>query len=76
MGALIVDLAKALAWPAAAVALAVILYRPLSRLFEGLGARATKLSVFKIELELAAPASASSSPLTQRHQESRACAGG
>ncbi len=58
----IVELVKALAWPVAAASTAIAFYQPLSHLFEALGTRATKFSVFKIEIELASAATPSASP--------------
>jgi hypothetical protein len=51
-----VELAKALAWPAAAVVIAILLYRPLNIFVRAIGSRITKLSLFKVELELLAAA--------------------
>jgi hypothetical protein len=62
MGDGVIELVKALAWPVAAAAISIAFYEPLSRLFEALGARATKLSVFKIEIELSSGARPSASP--------------
>lgn len=56
MTQIMVDLVKALAWPAVALIAALAFYRPLSRLFEAIGARATKLSLFKVEVELVSSA--------------------
>jgi hypothetical protein len=52
------DLAKGVAWPVASVLIALLLYRPLSGFVTALGGRITKLSLFKVELELK-PAEAS-----------------
>jgi len=58
----LVELVKAIAWPVAAVFAAVIFYRPIYRFLEAIGTRATKLSVFKVEVELLAGARPSASP--------------
>jgi hypothetical protein len=63
-----VELVKALAWPVSALSAAVIFYRPICQFLEAIGARATKLSVFKVEVELIA--GARSSAVTGRYQES------
>ena len=47
-----VELAKALPWPIAAIVIAALLYRPFARFITALGGRITKLSLFKVELEL------------------------
>ncbi len=58
-----VAVVSALAWPVAAIIVAVAFRRPLGDFFRGLATRVTKLSVFKVELELAAAPSAGASPL-------------
>lgn len=59
-----VALVSALAWPVAAIIMAVAFRRPLGDFLRGLATRVTKLSVFKVELELAAAVpSAAVSPL-------------
>jgi hypothetical protein len=52
------ELIKALSWPVASVLIAILLYRPLTDFVTALGGRITKLSLFKVELELK-PAEAS-----------------
>ena len=46
------ELAKGLPWPIAAVVIAVLLYKPLTGFINVVGGRITKLSLFKVELEL------------------------
>lgn len=58
----IVELVKALAWPVSTFLIALTFYEPLGRLLEALGSRATKLSLFKIEVELASAASPNATP--------------
>ncbi len=55
--------ASALAWPIAAVAIALAFREPLSQFLSGLSGRVTKLSAFKVELELATAPAAGSGPL-------------
>lgn len=55
--------AGALAWPIAAFAIALAFRKPLSAFLNGLSGRVTKLSAFKVELELAAAPSAAAGPL-------------
>jgi hypothetical protein len=58
------ELVKGLSWPVASVLIALLLYRPLTRFVTALGGRITKLSLFKVELELKpAEASQASTPL-------------
>jgi hypothetical protein len=59
----IVELAKALAWPLVAGAIALFLREPVRDFVTALGTRVTKLSVFKVELELVPAATAASGPL-------------
>lgn len=59
----VVELAKALAWPIVALALAAIFRRPITVFFSALGSRITKLSLFKVELELLPATPATVSPL-------------
>ncbi|HMJ92833.1 MAG TPA: hypothetical protein VK472_01905 [Allosphingosinicella sp.] len=61
-GATIVELVGVLAWPVAALIIAALFRRPLSALVTALGGRITKLSLFKVELELV-PAEAATAPL-------------
>jgi hypothetical protein len=58
-----VGLAGALAWPIAAIAIALAFRKPLSQFLSGLSGRVTKLSAFKVELELATAPSAAAGPL-------------
>jgi len=59
----VADLARALAWPLTALAIAVIFRKPLSQFVSAIGGRANKLSVFKIEVELASASAPTSAPL-------------
>ena len=59
----LVDLIKALAWPAAALIMAQLFRRPLTAFLGAIGGRITKLSLFKVELELVQARSATSTPL-------------
>lgn len=58
-----VGLASALAWPIAAIAIALAFRNPLGSFLSGLAGRVTKLSAFKVELELTAAPAAATSPL-------------
>ena len=58
-----VGFASALAWPIAAIAIALAFRKPLSQFLNGLAGRVTKLSAFKMELELATAPSAAQGPL-------------
>jgi hypothetical protein len=58
-----VAVVNALAWPVAAIVMALAFRRPLGDFLSGLAGRVTKLSVFKVELELTATPSAAVSPL-------------
>ena len=58
-----VALVVALAWPAAVIVVALTFRRSLGDFLRGLATRVTKLSAFKVELELAAVPSAAASPL-------------
>jgi hypothetical protein len=57
------SLVNALAWPVAAIVMALVFRRPLGDFLGGLATRVTKLSAFKVELELAAVPSAAVIPL-------------
>jgi len=57
-----VEFVKALAWPVCVIIIAFYFHRPLGRLLEALGSRATKLSVFKVGVELAAAAPPHTTP--------------
>ena len=48
-----VELVKALAWPVTIIFGLAVLYSPLSHLIRTIAQRATKFSLFKVELELA-----------------------
>jgi len=58
-----VGLISALAWPIAAIAIALAFRRSLGEFLSGLAGRVTKLSAFKVELELATAPSAATGPL-------------
>lgn len=58
-----VGLISALAWPIAAIAIALTFRNPLGSFLSGLAGRVTKLSAFQVELELTAAPSAATSPL-------------
>lgn len=51
-----VELVTALAWPVVALLIAALYRRPISGFVRALGARITKLSLFKVEIELATSA--------------------
>jgi hypothetical protein len=59
----IVELARALAWPLVAGAIVLFLREPLRAFVAALGTRVTKLSIFKVELELVPAATAADGPL-------------
>jgi len=63
INSLTVELAKALAWPAVALFIAVIFRRPISLFVNAIGGRITKFSLFKVELELVPATAATSTPL-------------
>ena len=58
-----VELVKALAWPVVALLLAAGFRRPITQFLGALGSRITKLSLFKVELELVPAAAATVTPL-------------
>src|SRR5258708_35343640 len=58
-----VELVKALAWPVVALLIAGIFRRPAARFVSALGSRITKLSLFKVELELVPASAATATPL-------------
>jgi hypothetical protein len=58
-----VALASAAAWPIAAIVIALAFRKPLGQFLSGLSGRVTKLSAFKVELELASAPSAAAGPL-------------
>jgi hypothetical protein len=58
-----VELVKALAWPVIALLIAVIFRQPLGQFLGTLGNRVSKLSLFKVELELLPAAAAVTTPL-------------
>lgn len=47
-----IELIKAMAWPATVLIVAIAFYEPISQFISALGGRITKLSLFKVELEL------------------------
>jgi len=59
----IVELVKALAWPLVALLVAAVFRRPISVFVSALGSRITKLSLFKVELELLPATAATTTPL-------------
>lgn len=58
-----VGLTSALAWPIAAIAIALAFRNSLGDFLSGLAGRVTKLSAFKVELELATAPNAAAGPL-------------
>ena len=58
-----VELVKALAWPVIALLIAAAFRRPIALFVSALGSRITKLSIFKVELELVPATAATSTPL-------------
>jgi len=58
-----VALVTALAWPVAAFAIAFVFRTPLGNFLSGVAGRVTKLSAFKVALELATAPSAAAGPL-------------
>jgi hypothetical protein len=58
-----VEIAKALAWPIAVLLAALVFRKPLSAFLGTIGGRISKFKVFNLELELASAASATSTPL-------------
>lgn len=60
---MVVELAKALAWPVVALAIAAGLKRPISDFVRAIGGRINKLSVFNVEVELSAAKEAPAKPL-------------
>jgi hypothetical protein len=60
---LLVELVKALAWPIVTLVVAAIFRRSLGTFLTALGSRITKLSLFKVELELVPAKPASAVPL-------------
>jgi hypothetical protein len=58
----VVELIKAVAWPFFMLLAAIMFYAPVCRFLEAISARATKLSIFKIEFEFLAGAKSSASP--------------
>jgi hypothetical protein len=59
----LVELVRSLAWPVSALVMAFAFRRPIAAFVTALGTRVTKLSVFKVELELVPATSATSTPL-------------
>lgn len=66
-----IEITQALAWPVTAIVIAIAFYRPLNKLFEALGARTTKLSLFKVEIELAAAAPPRGTPVLEQIKDLR-----
>lgn len=62
MNTSVVEIIKALAWPVAALLGAAVFYGPVCEFLRAIGARATKLSLFKVEVELLSVARSSQSP--------------
>ena len=62
-GALAVELSKSLAWPAVALLIGLAFWKPLSSFISSLGGRVSKLSVFKVEIELASAKAPPTTPL-------------
>jgi hypothetical protein len=67
----VVDLSKALAWPATVLALVVWLHQPIVDLLRAIGERATKIKIFQFEFELGkmAPANVSLSTAVEALQQ-------
>jgi len=59
----LLGLVTALAWPVAALCIALAFRDPLTEFLKAVGSRVTKLSVFKVELELVPAKSGASTPL-------------
>lgn len=59
----VVELVKALAWPIVALVIAGGFRRPIAQFVSALGSRITKLSLFKVELELVPASAATIAPL-------------
>ncbi|WP_426161793.1 hypothetical protein [Pseudoduganella sp. R-34] len=59
----LVGIVKALAWPVVALAMGIVFYRPITLFVAALGSRITRLSLFKVELELVPAAPATTMPL-------------
>jgi hypothetical protein len=59
----LVELVKALAWPVVALLLAAAFRQPITQFVGALGSRITKLSLFKVELELVPASAATVTPL-------------
>jgi hypothetical protein len=58
-----IELVKALAWPLVALTIAAVFRQPLGAFITVLGSRITKVSLFKVELELVPAKAASAVPL-------------
>jgi hypothetical protein len=58
-----IEFVRAIAWPVTALVIAFVFRRPLATFVRALGTRVTKLSLFKVELELVPATSATSTPL-------------
>lgn len=61
--ALTVELSKSLAWPVVVLLVGLAFWRPLSSFINSLGGRISKVSVFKVELELASAKAPPATPL-------------
>ncbi len=62
-GSTAVELVKALAWPLATLLIGVVFHRQIALFMSALGSRITKLSLFKVELELVPATAATTTPL-------------
>lgn len=59
----LVEIVKSLSWPLIAVVIALLYRSQLGRFFQAVGERATRLSVFKVELELVTAAPPAATPM-------------
>jgi len=62
-GSTAVELVKALAWPLATLLIGVVFHRQIALFMSALGSSITKLSLFKVELELVPATAATTTPL-------------
>ena len=67
----LIELIRVISWPVLVVGVLVAFYRPLTRFLRDVGKRATKLSAFHIELELASLQEGQIGPLTTQIRELR-----
>jgi hypothetical protein len=58
-----VEIVRSIAWPLSALIMALVFRRAIGAFVSALGTRVTKLSLFKVELELVPASSATSTPL-------------